>query len=195
MHRALFVLPFLLAILTVACSSSGGRSAPERTGTAEGIINAASATAAAAALPPVTQQDLVGVITGGFTGLTIPYTATTNGSFRKQPLLLGVLDDCANNRAHGLDRGDEAYWPAVLGDCYTVGDATKWLWEYTDKRIFAYANQMAMRYMRQKLDEANAGGAGLGDDYWQLVVGKIYTLTNITTPVAATPLAGVSLAH
>jgi hypothetical protein len=179
-----------VALCAAACSGGGGLSAADRTGTREGISHAATATAVAAALPPVTQKDLVDVIGAGFLNLTIPFTATTNASFRKQDLLLGVLDDCANERGHGFDHADPSYWPSVLGDCYTVGDATKWLWEYTNKHEFAYANQLAMRFMRQKLDDANAAGAGLDDGYWALVVGKIYTLTNEGTPIAATPLAG-----
>lgn len=185
----LAVLAMLLAAAAAQACGDGGLPGAERTGTAEHIAYSASATAADAALPPVTQQNVVDAITLGFSDLNIPYTATTNSSFRKKDLLLGILDDCAKERGHDFAHSDESYWPAVLGDCYTVGDATEWLWEYTDKRAFAYANQLAMRFMRQKFEKAVAAGAGVDEGYWKLVVGKIYTLSIPNTPIAATPLA------
>lgn len=184
----LLILAMLLGAAAAQACGDGGLPGPERTGTAEGILYSASATAADAALPPVTEQNVADAITLGFTGLNIPYTATTNSSFRKQALLLGILDDCAKERGHDFAHDDESYWPAVLGDCYTVGDATEWLWGYTNKRAFAYANQLAMRFMRQKFERAVAAGTGIDEAYWKLVVGRIYTLSIPNTPIAATPL-------
>lgn len=186
--KLLILAMLLTAAVTQACGD-GGLPGAERTGTAEHISYSANATAADAALPPVTQQNVADAISLGFTDLSIPYTATTNSSFRKEDLLLGILDDCAKERGHDFAHSDESYWPAVLGDCYTVGDATEWLWEYTNNRAFAYANQLTMRFMRQKFERAVTAGAGVNEEYWQLVVGKIYTLSIPNTPIAATPLS------
>jgi len=178
----------LTAFAGVGCRSSGGLPAIERTGTAEGRLHAATATALASSGRPVTMQDIADVVALGFTGLEIDYMATTIDTFRKPDELLAVLADCDQGRGHGIARTAEGYWPAVLGDCYAVGDATKWLYEYTAKTDFAYANQLMKRFMKQKIDEANAGGASLGDGYWDGVVAKIYTLSPAGTPVAVTPL-------
>lgn len=182
----------LTVLATAGCSGGSGPSRAERTATAEALAQRATATAVAAALPPVLPSDVANLIRAGFVNVNIPFDATLIDSFREEPSLLGILDDCAQARAQGIARDDQSFWPAVLGDCYTVGDATKWLFDYTHKPEFAYANQLAMRYMRQKLDEANANGAQLGEDYWQLVVGKIYTLTSRSTPIAATPLVQIT---
>lgn len=134
-------------------------------------------------------SDIEGVIRHGFEGLDIPYGATSVGTFSDVDALLGVLQDCDRDNAGGVARSDPAFWPAVLGHCYTVGDATKWLYGYTGRRDFAYANQMMMRFMAAKVAEANAAGASLGDGYWKLVLDRIYTLAPGGTPVAATPPA------
>jgi hypothetical protein len=180
-----------MALGGAACSGSGGGgiSAGNRTATVEGRAFAATATASIEYATPVAQQDVVGFVQSGFDGLTIPYTATTITSFRKMKELLAVLDDCAANRAHGAAPADEGYWPSVLGDCYFVGDATKWLYEYSGRQAFAYANQVMKRYMRQKFRQANEAGAGLTEGYWALVTDKIFTLKPSGTPVAVTPPA------
>lgn len=177
------------AALTLAACSGGGPSGSARTGTAESVLYAASATAAAEAEPMPAAADIAGVISHGFQGLQIPYTATSVPTFRKLDVLLGVLQDCARDNAGGLPRADAAFWPAVLGHCYTVGDATKWLYETTGRRDFAYANQMMKRFMAAKVAEADAAGASLGDGYWKLVLDRIYTLAPGGTPVAVTPPA------
>ena len=187
--RRLTLVTMALLLASAACRDDGGLPGPERTGTAEGRWHAATATALASSGRPVTQQDLIDVILKGFEGVEIAWTVTSVDTFRKPEDLLLVLDDCAQDRAHGIAPADAAYWPAVLGDCYTVGDATKWLYDYTGKQDFAYANQLMKRYMKQKLDRANAAGAQLGDAYWDGVVDKIYTLTHAGTPIAVTPLA------
>jgi len=177
----------LAAFAAAGCRSSGGLPAPERTGTAEGRLHAATATALASSGRPVTMQDIADTIALGFSGVDIPYGATSIETFAKPDALLAVLADCDQGRGHGIARTDEGYWPAVLGDCYTVGDATKWLYGYTAKRDFAYANQLMKRFMKQKVDEANAAGANLGDAYWDGIVAKVYTLSAAGTPVAVTP--------
>lgn len=185
---AVLVALAVLALVLAACSG-GGLPAAQKTNTAIGASQAGTATAAANAEPLPTAADIEGVIRKGFQGLEIPYGATSVATFSDVEALVGVLRDCASDNAGGLPRTDAGFWPAVLGHCYTVGDGTKWLYGYTGRRDFAYANQMMMRYMRAKLDEADRAGAGLGERYWQLVVGKIYTLTVAGTPVAATPPA------
>lgn len=187
MKQGLTLVAALALLAAAGCRSSGGLSGPERTGTAEGRLHAATATAIASSGRPVTMQDVADVINVGFIGLEIDYTATTIDTFRKPDELLPVLADCDQGRGHGMAQGDQGYWPAVLGDCYAVGDATKWLYEYTGKREFAYANQLMKRLMKQKIDEANADGASLGESYWDGVVAKVYTLTPGGTPVAVTP--------
>ena len=185
------LLGLTLAVLAAAgCRSSGGLPTLDRTGTAEGRFHAATATALASSGRPVTMQDVADVIKLGFAGVQISYTATTVDTFRKPDKLLAVLDDCAQSRGHGIARADEGFWPAVLGDCYAAGDATKWLYDYTGKQDFAYANQLMKRFMKQKVDEANAAGASLGDAYWDGVVAKIYTLSPDRTPIAVTPPPG-----
>jgi hypothetical protein len=188
--RVFVLVVAVMALGGAACSGGGSSrvSAGNRTATAEGRAFAATATASIEYATPVAQQDVGGFIQSGFDGLTIPYTETSITSFRKVKELLAVLDDCANNRAHGTPPADQGYWPAVMGDCYFVGDATKWLYEYSGRQAFAYANQVMKRYMRQKFREANQAGAGLTEDYWKLVVDKIYTLKPAGTPIAVTPL-------
>ncbi len=187
-----WLLGALFTAATLAACSGGGLPGPQKTGTAEGIRNAATATAAADAAPLPTAADVEGVIRHGFQGLTIPYTATTVVTFRKVDPLVGVLNDCANDNSGGLSRDNPGYWPAVLGHCYTVGDATKWLYGQTGRQDFAYANQMMMRFMKAKVDEADAAGAKLGEGYWDLVVARIYTLTAAGTPIAVTPPASTT---
>lgn len=172
-----------------ACSGGGGLGERQKTGTAEAVGHAATATAAADAAPLPTAADIEGVLRHGFAGLNIPYTATTIVTFRKLDPLLGVLNDCVTNNAGGLPPGDPGYWPAVLGHCYTAGDATHWLYTKTGRQDFAYANQMLKRYMKAKVDEANRAGAALGARYWELVVARIYTLPAVRTPIAVTPPA------
>jgi hypothetical protein len=48
------------------------------------------------------------------------------------------------------------------------------------------------RFNRQKFEQAVAGGASVGEDYWKLVTGKIYSLTPISTPIAVTPVPAVT---
>ncbi|HYM15858.1 MAG TPA: hypothetical protein VEZ14_09880 [Dehalococcoidia bacterium] len=189
-HTCLLAAAWLLGAAALAACSGGGLPDPQKTGTAEGIGHAATATAAANAAPLPTAAEIEGVIRHGFVGLNIPYTATTVVTFRKVDPLVGVLNDCANDNAGGLPRNDPGYWPAVLGHCYTVGDATSWLYTMTGRRDFAYANQMMKRYMKAKIDQANAAGANLGAGYWDLVVTRIYTLTSSGTPIAVTPPVG-----
>jgi hypothetical protein len=178
--------------MLVACSGGGGLPGPQKTGTAEGSRHAATATAAADAAPLPTEGDIEGVLRKGFEGLDIPYGATSVNTFSDVDALIGVLKDCANDNANGLSKNDPAYWPAILGHCYTVGDGANWLYGYTGRSDFAYANQMMMRFMKAKVDEANAAGANLGEGYWSLVVGKIYTLTTAGTPIAVTPPAAAA---
>lgn len=193
MPRSRPSVAFLVAVaalaLALAGCSGGGLSAAQKANTAIGASQAGTATAAADAEPLPTVTDIEGVIRKGFEGLDIPYGATSVATFSDVEALVGVLRDCASDNAGSLPRTDAGFWPAVLGHCYTVGDGTKWLYGYTGRRDFAYANQMMMRFMRAKLDEADRAGAGLGDRYWQMVISKIYTLTSAGTPIAATPPA------
>lgn len=177
------------AAATLAACSGGGLPGPQKTGTAEGVRNAATATAAADAAPLPTEADIEGVLRKGFEGLDIPYGATSVNTFSDVEALVGVLKDCADDNAGGLSKSDPGYWPAILGHCYTVGDGANWLYGYTGRSDFAFANQMMMRFMKAKVDEADAAGARLGEGYWNLVVGKIYTLKAVGTPVAVTPPA------
>lgn len=193
---AMNALRFSLLIPTLAIAaavglgcSGGGRPPAERTATAEAGAHAATATAVITQATPVTGEDLRSLIAAGFEGLTIPYTATLNASFREQDLLLGILNDCVNNRGGDYTPADGDYWPAVLGDCYTVGDALKWLYEYSGRQQFAYANQLAKRYFLQKAAEAAAAGATIPDGYLDQVEAKIFTLAPNRTPIALTPLA------
>jgi hypothetical protein len=183
-------LSFFAAAL--AACSSGGVPASQKTGTAENIRNAATATAAADAAPLPTEADIEGVLRKGFEGLNIPYGATSVNTFSDVEAMVGVLKDCANDNANGVSKNDPGYWPAILGHCYTVGDGANWLYGYTGRSDFAFANQMMMRLMKAKVDEANASGASLGEGYWSLVVGKIYTLKPAGTPVAVTPPAATT---
>ena len=193
-RRSLTAIPVAcaIAVLAAACSG-GGPSKPEQTSTAAALATSAIATEEATT-PAPTAKDISDTIRLGFAGLNIGYTEIGIDTFRKPDKLVALLDDCAQDRGQGIDRGDPAFWPAVLGDCYTVGDATKWLYGYTGKREFAYANQLMKRFMHAKMQEANENGAGLDDGYWQLVLDKIYTLSPSGTPVAVTPPAAVDAA-
>ena len=179
-------------VLGAACGG-GGPSKPHQTSTAAALATSAIATEEATT-PLPTAKDISDTIRLGFAGVNISYTEIGIDTFRKPDKLVALLDDCAQDRGQGIDRSDPAFWPAVLGDCYTVGDATKWLYGYTGKREFAYANQLMKRYMLAKVQEANDHGAGLDDAYWQLVLDKIYTLSPSTTPIAVTPPADVDTA-
>jgi hypothetical protein len=183
--RALMLAAFV--IVASACSG-GGTSSAGRTGTAAALSAGATATQVASDGPPPTAVDIAGFIKAGFKDLSINYTAVNIPSFRKLDVLMGVLNDCDKGNAGGLTRESADYWPIVLGDCYTVGDALGWLYQYTARKDFLYANLLMRRFNRQKFEEAVAAGATVGEDYWKLVAGKIYSLTPISTPIAVTPV-------
>jgi hypothetical protein len=175
-------------MLASSCSG-GGTSGPNKTSTS--VANAAAAVATQAAIdgPPPTAADIAGFITAGFKDLSISYTAVNIPSFRKPDVLLGVLDDCdKDNAGAGVSKNSPDYWPVVLGHCYTVGDALGWLYQQTARKDFLYGNLLMKRFNREKFDEAVAGGATVGEDYWKLVTGRIYSLTPVTTPIAVTPV-------
>lgn len=169
-----------------ACSG-GGSGGADKTGTAVAQSAGATATQAAIDGPPPTAPDIAGFINAGFKDLSITYTAVNIPSFRKRDVLLGVLDDCDKGNAGGPTPESTDYWPIVLGHCYTVGDALGWLYQYTARKDFLYANLLMRRFNRGKFEQAVAGGATVNEDYWKLVTGKIYSLTPISTPIAVTP--------
>lgn len=178
-RRAYAVLAAIaaLAMLAAACSG-GGTSAPNKT-----------ATQAAADGPPPTAAEIAGFVRAGFEGLEIEYGVVNIPSFDNVDVLLGLLDDCdKGNAGEGITKDSPDYWGIVLGNCYTVGNAVGWLYQYTARKDFLYANLLMRRFNRQKFEQAVAGGAAVGEDYWNLISGKIYALTPITTPIAVTPV-------
>ncbi len=190
-RRCLLILaPFAL----VAAACGGGLSAGNKTNT---TVANADATRGAAAQATATQQavdgpvptapEIAGVINSGFDGLMINYTAVSITTFRRKNELLAMLDNCAANKGGGNAPSDENYWPTVLGDCYIVGDALNWLYGYTHKQEFLYANLMMKRYHRAKFESAVEGGAPLDEAYWKLVADKIYSITPNRPVVAQTP--------
>jgi hypothetical protein len=186
------VLTLGALVLGAAACSGGGPSAAGKTRTAVALSAGATATQVASDGPPPTAADIKGFINAGFKGLSIDFTAVNIPSFRKLDVLLGVLDDCDKGNAGGLTSESADYWPIVLGHCYTVGDALGWLYQYTARKDFLYANLLMRRFNRQKFEQAVAGGASVGEDYWKLVTGKIYSLTPISTPIAVTPVPAVT---
>jgi hypothetical protein len=188
-HRALFgALILALALAAAACGGNGGPSNSGKTSTAAAGSAAATATQAAIDGPPPVAADIAGFITAGFNGLDIPYGATDIPSFEKSDILLSVLDSCDKGKAGGPATDSPDYWAQVLGDCYTVGNALGWLYQYTGRKDFLYANLLMRRFNRQKFEQAVAGGATVNEDYWKLVSDKIYAVTPVSTPIAVTPL-------
>lgn len=174
---ALLAAVAALAVLAAACSG-GGTSRSDKTATQAAIDG-----------PPPTAADIAGFVRAGFEGLEIEYGVVNIPSFDNLDVLLGVLDDCdTGNAGPGIAKDSADYWPVVLGNCYTVGNAVGWLYQYTARKDFLYANLLMRRFNRQKFEQAIAGGAAVGEDYWNLISGKIYALTPITTPIAVTPV-------
>lgn len=188
-HKAL--LGALTLALMLAASACGGSSGPSSAGeTSTSVAKAAAATATQAAIdgPPPTAADIAGFINAGFKDLEIEYGAVNIPSFQELDVLLGVLDGCDKGTAGGVSKDSPDYWGIVLGDCYTVGSALTWLYGYTARKDFLYANILMRRFNRQRFEQAVAGGASVGEDYWTLVHGKVYAITPITTPIAVTPI-------
>ena len=185
------LLGALILALALAAAACGGNGGPSNTGkTSTSVAESAAATATRAAIdgPPPTAADIAGFITAGFNGLDIPYGATDIPSFEKSDILLSVLNACDKGTANGAATAGPDYWGQVLGDCYTVGNALGWLYQYSARKDFLYANILMRRFNRQKFEQAVAGGATVNEDYWKLVSDKIYAVTPVSTPIAVTPL-------
>lgn len=185
-----------ILLVTSACGGGGPSSAGKtNTAVANGAATqsaraAATATQLAIDGPVPTADEIAGVITQGFDGLDeIEYTAVSIPTFRKRDQLLGVLNDCAQSTGGGRSPEGQDYWPTVLGDCYLVGDALNWLYGYTARQEFLYANIMMERYHRQKFEQAVAAGYPLAESYWDGVQAKIYDVKPSRTPIAVTPPA------
>jgi len=194
-HYRLGTTAFALALAAVlAACGGGGPDAAGRTATADARAQAsataareATATAFASEGPVPTEQEIAGLVLEGFNGLSISFTAVSIPTFRKPDRLLLLLDDCAKSRAQGKTADDPDYWPTVLGDCYTVGNAFEWLYGETKRDIFLQANRMMRRFHFAKYLAALDAGARLPSDYWTLVEADIYSVTSETTPVPLTP--------
>jgi hypothetical protein len=189
-HRTLLlgVLALALMLAASACGGSGGPSDAGKTSTPVAQAGAATATQAAIDGPPPTAADIAGFINAGFKDLEIEYGAVNIPSFQELDVLLGVLDDCDKGKAGGVSKDSTDYWGIVLGDCYTAGGALSWLYQYTARKDFLYANILMRRFNRQKFEQAVAAGASVNEDYWTLIKGKVYALTPISTPIAVTPI-------
>ena len=187
-HRAICTIAITLALAVAATACSGGGT-PGSGKTSTVVAQAAAGTATRSAIdgPPPAAADVTGFINAGFSGLSISFREVGIPSFRKLDVLLKVLDDCDKGAAGGASKDSAEYWPIVLGDCYTVGDALGWLYQHTARKDFLYANLLMRRYNRQKFEQAVAAGAAVNEDYWKLVTDKIYSVTPITTPIAVTP--------
>jgi hypothetical protein len=186
--RALLAVAAGALVLAAAGCSGGGTSGAGKTSTAAAVAAEATATQAAIDGPPPTAADIAGFINAGWDGLEIEYGVVNIPSFDNRDVLLGVLNDCDKGIAEGLTPESADYWPVVLGQCYTVGNALGWLYNYTARKDFFYGNLLMRRFNRQKYEQAVAGGATVREEYWTSVTGKIYSLTPISTPIAVTPV-------
>jgi hypothetical protein len=168
---------FLGAALS-ACSGGGGGAS-------------SSATPGAAEAPPSIEA-VRAYIGQGFINQKISFKSTLIDSFRDPLKVIARADACANDDAGPLKPDDPNFWPTVLGNCYTAADATMRLYQFTGRDDFLRANRELQRLHRAKLDEANAHGAGIGEEYWSGVVAAVYSQTPFTpTPIAtASPAAG-----
>jgi hypothetical protein len=168
-------LQFLIAIalMSAACSGGGG----------------SHATPAPTDSPPSIEA-IRAYIGQGFINQEIGYELTLIDNFRDPVQVIALADKCAANDAGGLAAEDPNFWPTVLGNCFTAGDATMRLYQYTGRDDFLRANEEIRRLHRAKLDEANAHGANIGEDYWTRVVAAVYSQIPFTPTPEATTSAG-----
>ncbi len=163
----------LAAAVFAACSGGGGAS--KATPTSE---------------PPPSIEAIRAYIGQGFINEKISYKLTMITNFRNPLDVIALADACAKDDAGGVPAEDSNYWPTVLGKCYTAGDATMRLYQYTGRDDFLNANHELERLHRAKLDEANAHGANIGENYWPGVVTAVYSQLAFTPTPAASPNAG-----
>ena len=167
-----------VALVFAACSGGGGGPSSHST--------------PSPAEPPPSIEAIRAYIGQGFLNQKISYTLTLINSFRDPLKVIALANACAANDAGGVAPEDPNFWPTVLGNCYTAGDATMRLYQYTGRDDFLRANRELERLNRAKLDEANAQGAGIGEDYWNRVAAGVYSQAPFTpTPAPpASPTAG-----
>ena len=164
-HRRLTRASLAAAAVALAIALAGarvaGRSGAGKTGTAVAQARpAATATQAAVDGPPPTAADIAGFIRRR--------VRRSGDRVRRGEHPVVRQPGRAAGRAERLRQGDAEragtrrapdYWPIVLGDCYTVGDALGWLYQYTARKDFLYANLLMKRFNRA---EVRAGGRRRG---------------------------------
>src|SRR5262245_8038625 len=107
-----------LAVMAVACSGGGG-----------GNSNATPAPTE----PPASIEAIRAYIGQGFINEKIGYKLTLINNFRDPLQVIALADACASNDAGGVSPEDPNFWPTVLGNCFTAGDATMRLYQYTGR--------------------------------------------------------------
>jgi hypothetical protein len=169
MQFRLLLAAIALALVSAACSSGTKRSV--------------DATPTPGPVPSV--EEITALVGQGFVGEEIDFSQTLVSAFRDPQAVIDQVKACGAP-AGPAARTDPSYWPVQLGTCYFAANATMRLYQFTGRSEFLDANRLLERLHQSRVEEAQADGANLGEQYWKLVAASVY---DVNTNPAATPSA------
>lgn len=130
--------------------------------------------------------DIETLIRQGFAGKTFTYNEIPDNRIRDVEAVVGFLHNCDKNGeaikpigSPGIifDPSHPEYRNQLLGECEKVGEATKLLFEVTNKDEFFQANGLMKRFHRAKFDALRSQNPPISENYWTVMETRFYTLT------------------